>query len=444
VEYLSFELAARRIGLGPVFVFALFAFICIGALFRPHIGLIGYFGWAILRPEFLWRWALPEDLGLQKYIVVATVVGWALHQFPGNRIAGKQLIAVICLVIYLVLSYLSAFGTHDPVRTAIFMSVIWKIVLMAILAVKLLDSAPKIIATMWAIVIAQGFNALEINAQYFRDGYSWAYNYGWASYDSNTYSILTVAVMPMSAVLAIFSKRTMLKLFAALIFILQLHEVFLLESRGSVVGMALMFGLLWSFLPKTAVVNLTFICFIFAGVLLAGPPVVREISSIFAEQEERDSSANSRFDLWRAGLDITLSYPLLGVGPWGAETLVPQHYPGGSDEPRKALHNLFFEVSTGSGVPATIGYIAYFFIPWISLTGLLRRARDYLPVGEKAIATAVVSSIPAYWASSMFSSGAMMEIGYIVAAFGIALHCIHSAKARAVEEANVQTVATVG
>lgn len=407
--------------MGVIFIVGLLIYICITALSKPYVGLIGYFGWTILKPEYLWGWALPQDLGLQKYIAIATLLGWVLKGFPGNSLRGGPLYSCFGLVIYLLLSWISSFQSRDPIQTAFFMSVIWKIVLMAILAARILDTPNKVITMMWVAVLAQGFNAYEINMQYFRDGYSWARLNGWGFSDNNTYTIATIPIMAFSASLALFASRTWQKFLAAAILILQLNQIFLLESRGGMLGCIALGAILWWNVPKTPRRYVAAIGLLVAVSVLAGPPVVKRFSSTFVGEDQRDSSAESRFSLWQAGWNITKDYPLLGLGPWGAETTVPHYYPGGLNLERKALHNLFFELSTGSGVPATLAYIVFYFVPWFSLRHYWRQNRGQLPVQTQIVYLSSYAAIPAFWVASFFSSGILLESGYLCTAITIAM-----------------------
>lgn len=407
--------------MGVIFIVGLLIYICITALSKPYVGLIGYFGWTILKPEYLWMWALPQDLGLQKYIAIATLLGWVLKGFPGNSLRGGSLYACLGLIIYFLLSWISSFQSHDPIQTAYFMSVIWKIILMTILAARILDTPNKIIAMMWVAVLAQGFNAYEINMQYFRDGYSWARLNGWGFNDNNTYTISTIPIMAFSASLALLASRTWQKYLAAAIFVLQLNQIFLLESRGGMLGSIALGAILWWNVPKTPRRYVAATGLLVVVSVLAGPPVVKRFSSTFAEEDQRDVSAESRFKVWEAGWNITKDYPLLGLGPWGAETMVPLYYPGGLNQDRKALHNLFFEVSTGSGIPATLAYLVFYFVPWFTVRRYWRQTQGQHSAQTQAVCVAVIAAIPAYWVSSFFSSGILIESGYLCIAITMAM-----------------------
>ncbi len=384
--------------------------------------MVGFYFFAVLDPGWNWRWAIDPHFPFQKYIFVCLLIGWVLNGMPGIRYRGKAAIPIVGLISFLGLAYVSSFTTLDPLRSGWYLGQLWKIVLVAVLAAITIDSPKKLVILLFAVVIAQGYNAYQINLQYFQDGMSiYARMTNWGSKgDNNTYSILTIPVFAMSLALASCDFRPSWRLLALGIAVLQVHEIMLLESRGAMLGTCVMMAFLLYFVPKTRLNKLFIAVFMIVGFLLAGPSVVEEFSSAFASEEKRDSSAESRFYLWQAGWDITLDHPVLGVGPHCGALVVKDHYHGELDNPVKELHNLVFELSTGTGVPATTLYMMFFIVPW----WYCFRRRDWSgqddpsEIGLSAARLAVLCGVPGYMCASMFSSGALLETGYILAACG--------------------------
>ena len=410
--------------MGAVFVLTIFAGVCCTAIVRPHVGVIGYYGFALLQPQWNWRWSLPPDFPFQKWIVATTLIGWALTGFSGNEFQGRVKTACGALLCFLGLAYLSSLGTINTARSAFYMGVMWKLVLMAIVAVKLLNTPQKIMAALWAIAIAQGYNAYQINIQYFQDGFSAYATGGWGGQgDNNGYSNVTIPVMAISASLAIYSTHIWAKSIASGIFVLQLHQLMLLESRGAMLGVLAM-SIVFVYIAPKDVLKIRWIAATGAIVaVLAGPPVVREFSSIFKERNELDASSVSRFYLWDAGIRITVDHPWLGAGPDAGRFLVPIYYEGERiNSSQKALHNLFLEISTGVGIPATVAYLVYFFTPaWLGYKGLRSvRQNEQPPPWFSCVSLAVTSGIVGYWVASAFSSGALLEASYASASAGLA------------------------
>ena len=406
--------------LSLIFIYLLLAFVCVSALLRPHYGVIGYYGFILLQPEWNWRWLFSGEQGFQKYIVIATLIGLCIQKSSGLITPRSVRVALGLLTMFIAIALLSYLQSIEPSGTYLYINGLWKIVLMVLVGVSVIDTPGKLLAMMWILVLSQGFNAYRINESYFQNGVCFfrtsGYGYGG---DNNLYSVLTVPITAISASLALYSKPVWQKGLAAFILLLQLHQIMLLESRGSMLGAVCMFPILVWYMPKN-LTNLWSVgcCTLLAGAL-AGPPVVEEFMSSFASQEVRDESAESRFKLWKAGLDIALDNPILGVGPWAGQYLVPKYAGYGGD--KKGLHNLFFEILSGCGFPATICYFAFFTIAAWGTFDLYRRQKsleseDWISCSALATFTGIIG----FMISSMFSAGALLESSYAIAVLGLA------------------------
>jgi len=257
-----------------------------------------------------------------------------------------------------------------------------------------------------------------------QDGYSLYARTAWGvKVEDILYAIFSLPIMALSLSLAGCAKKSWQSILAFSVFILQMHMIMLLESRGSMIG-GLFFSLLFFyFTPKSKRIWGMMACGGLIVALLAGPSVVREFSSSF--DDELDGSASSRFEVWRAGISITADHPLLGVGPNAGRFLVPAFVPSEKRD-HKALHNLFFEISTGCGIPATTLYFGFFMIVWWSCVRLMKQKYS-LPDWFLPVALAVACGIPGYMLASMFSSGAVLESSYLLTGLGVASILVHSA-----------------
>ncbi|QDT60901.1 O-Antigen ligase [Stieleria bergensis] len=409
--------------LGQLIVYPLFCLLCVAGVVRPWIGLVGFYGWVILEPQWNWRWSISQDFQFQKYIAIATLAGWLLSGAKVPHLSRGALVGIYCLVAFLILGFISQAQSIDPELSSFYMSNMWKIVMMAVLAILLIDRPEKVWIALIVCSVAQGYSAFRINEQYFQDGYClYAYRPWGTKGDNNLYSNLTVPLIACSIAVAIYSKKNLIRYGCGFIAILQIHQIMLLQSRGAMLASMMMaLIIVWAMPKNRFTIRSTIFCII-ATIFLAGPSVVKEFSSSFESDGNRDASADSRFYLWKAGAAITQDYPLLGVGPYAGQRLVPSYYEGELDTTRKGLHNLAFEISTGFGIPATVLYFAFFMIPWFSVWSLrsklgnMNNAQDW----SGAACVAVLAGIPGYLVGSMFSSGALSESSYCLAAIGLA------------------------
>ncbi len=405
--------------LGVLFVYPLFVATCVAALVRPYWGVLGFYTFVFLEPKWNWRWSIDGDIRFQLYIAACLLVGFLLSGMRGNTLNGWFKATVFSLLLFIGIAFLSASQTVYMDVSRKYLDNLWKIILVALIAMRVINTPRKAWIMLWLIVIMQGYNALRINEQYFIDGYSLYARRAWGvKGDNNLYSIFTVPAMAAAVGLFVHSSNVKQKSAAAFIFVLQAHELMLLESRGTMIGGIVLAATAFFLMPKTLIT----MRWVLAGVIvicgLAGPSVVNEFTSAFVAEEERDSSASSRFAVWKAGAIITAEHPLLGVGPYAGQMLVPmyadEHMADGYD--RKGLHNLIFEISTGCGIPAAILYMLFFLIPWWIAWRIYRHRKTTLPPETAACCLALACGIPGYLAASMFSSGALLESPYILIA----------------------------
>ena len=404
--------------LSAFLVYALFAWGCFEGLRRPWVGLIVYYAFVTLEPDWNWRWSIDTTFPYQKYITGCLLLGMFLSGLKKSKVTGLTKYSLYSLAAFVAIAYVSAFQSLNPDYSFRYMGVIWKVVLMAIITVWLIDTPHKLWILMWVVVLCQGYNAYQINLQYFQDGYCrYAIN-GWGNKgDNNVYSIFTIPIMGISAALSVYGRNNWQLLLAGGVFVMQLHVLMLLESRGTMIGGIFLAAIFAVCVPKSrrvwSMLAAAFLC----AVLLAGPSVVDEFTSAFKSEGARDSSADSRFELWKAGAIITKDHAMFGVGPNAGRFVVPQ-FVDAEGRDQKALHNLFFEISTGCGLPATLLYLAFFGLIFFPCLSLLRREMNRLPDWAAASTLAVVCGIPGYWLSSMFSSGALLESSYLLVAIG--------------------------
>lgn len=411
---------------GIALLMLIWAILVLRSIIQPWIGAVSYAGFAVLCPPWNWRWGLPL-IDYQKFLAIATLLGWAMAGFQHQKLTTPGRRALFALCAYLAWSYVSMQQSINPIKSALFFDTSWKIVLMTIVAALVVDSPKRLLVFVWALVACQGWNAFNINQLYLTRGFINVNSFTWNYLDNNTYTLSSMPAMAISIALLLTTSSKKAKCLAGFVLVMQLHQIMLLQSRGCMLGGMFMLALAVYFMPKTRKNWQTLIFGFMLGAILAGPPVVDEFMSSFQGEEELDTSAESRYHLWKAGARIIADYPLLGAGPWAGELLVPQYYEGVMEPglSNKALHNLFFEVGTGIGVPGLLFYLAFFAVPWWDHYSLWRRQRQTFDPVTTTCNLAILCGIPGYWAGSMFSSGALIEAPYMLVAVGIASAAVH-------------------
>jgi O-antigen ligase len=146
---------------------------------------------------------------------------------------------------------------------------------------------------------------------------------------------------------------------------------------------------------------------------LAGPSVVERFSTSFADREERDSSAQSRLDIWGHCWDIMKKHPITGVGPDHWPIIAEQYgWPRG-----KEAHSVWFNAGAELGFPGVALLMAFYGLTIRHCWRLARSAAVTDPWLKDAARMAVVG-LSAFAVSASFVSLDALEPPYYIALLG--------------------------
>ena len=400
----------------------LFALLAVAALRWPWIGVSAYMTYVTLGPDSHYGYLFPSALSTQRILGGAVFAGLLLNASPRFPLAPPAKWAARSLTAFMLVASASALDSLFPDKSWWFWDHFWKIWLVVLLAVRLLDTPAKVMATIWMIVLAQAYNALLVNREYFSLGYSVTREAGRHFLDNNTYGLSTLPPMALAAALAIYCRPVWQRALAGAILALQVHQMLLLDSRGGMTSMIGMFLIGFLLMPKRVDTLAGSAIVLVLGLSLAGPHVVQRFESIFAKEEKLDESAMSRYDLWAAGWQIMNDYPVLGAGVFAGERLVPK-YTRFKEDKEKALHNLALDIGSGTGYLGLACYLAFFGFGWACAMKLVFLDQAP-PAWAGAAGLGVAAGLPAYWFGSTFSSSALIEAPYFAVALAACAYSI--------------------
>lgn len=352
------------------------------------------------------------DFSYQKIIIVPVVIGVLLNLSEGNGIRKRPLF-ILSAVTLVFITWLSSLISIRPASSALYFDVLWKSVLIMVILYHLADSPKKAIILLGAMTAGALYNSFRLHEDYLAIGWcrwirdSWGYKG-----DSNVICLFESPCIAISIVLFFFSRSILIKAFAGVSAFLLVHQVFILESRGAMLGLVGMGLMLFVMIPKSPKILFLFSILVSAVAFVAGPPVVREFSSIFAKQEDRDLSADSRFRVWSASLRIALDNPLLGVGPYAGQFAIPNYEPLYSGMDAKHPHNIFFELVSGCGFIALAAYLALGALPFFEALQLRRRYRGIRAPDLQMVMLLPIIGIPGIAITGFFCGSGMLESVY--------------------------------
>lgn len=394
----------------------------------PFVGVAVYYLFAVLRPNYMWFWALPPLFPWSQYVAVGTIaataaaaiglaplVGPPMARHPG---AGKVLPLFLLFGVWVTGSYFTAIDREIAGR---WLPEYLKIFLMLAVA----SFVVRQVRQVWRLyTIAAGvliYIAYEINYLYVETGRITVYQNGYGGLDNNGAGLMLAMGVPL-AVYAWEGTRPWWRWgFLAAVPVL-LHAVLMTYSRGAMVSLLAVAPVLamrskrrWQFAALG-------VALLFVVPSLAGQEIRERFFSV--KQFEQDESANSRFDSWRAAFLIANDHPVFGVGIRNSALVV---YDYGADMIGRTIHSQYLQIAADSGYPALALYLGALAAVWVSMAQtrrLLAGREDDEARLCRAMLSGLEGSLGVFCVGAVFLSLEVFELPYLIALMGGQLHVI--------------------
>jgi O-antigen ligase len=249
--------------------------------------------------------------------------------------------------------------------------------------------------------------------------------------DNNSFCIAMVAGAGVAFFLGLSERTWWRKLVALGAAALMVHVPMFANSRGGMLGLIMAGVMTFVILPKKPGLVAAWALGLVVALRLAGPAVIERLGSSFADSEERDSSAQSRLDLWSHCWDVMKKNPITGIGPdhW---PLTAEHYgwPRG-----KEAHSLWFNAGAELGFPGLTLLLAFYGLT-IRHCWKLANSRAVADPWLRDAARMAVVGLSAFLVSASFVSLDALEPPYYIALLGAGAL---SVAGRAVRNVNLVT-----
>jgi probable O-glycosylation ligase (exosortase A-associated) len=290
-----------------------------------------------------------------------------------------------------------------------------KFVMPFLIGVTVLETEEQSRWMLWVIVLAQGYVGFEMNLAYLK-GYNLAGD-GFAGMDNNCFGVALVSTVGPALALVMGAKKWWERVLGTTAAALMLHTILLTFSRGALVGLLVVGATAFVIMPKRpkyiAALGLTLI----VAIRFTGPQLAERYSSTFVSADERDSSSESRIDLWRDCFDIAVGRPLFGVGPANFPVVAKDR---GWTEGKQA-HSVWMQTLAENGFPGVAALFIFFALAVVKLWPLARMKQTPENRYTVAVATGIITSIAGFMVAGQFVSLAGLEIPYYTAMVGVVL-----------------------
>jgi O-antigen ligase len=236
---------------------------------------------------------------------------------------------------------------------------------------------------------------------------------------ANGLASMLLLVLPLIGSLFIDGKKWQ-KILVALGAPLALNVVILCNSRGAFLGL-IGAGLTFLFLArgptrKKAVRVLVLGAAAFY-LLMGDPKILDRFMTTFVGAEERDRSAASRLEFWKAGLFMLRDYPL-GAGGGAFKYVHADKYLAevGSDQLARALHNGYLTEATDWGVQGLVLKLFFLGTAIVSAYRTAERCRREGRLEDALVGVSFIVAIVGFLIVCIFGSYLANEWAYWIAA----------------------------
>jgi probable O-glycosylation ligase (exosortase A-associated) len=419
-----------------LFMIALTAVGVVGVITHgPFVAVWAYYLFAVLRPQYMWQWALPTGISWSEYVAVAAVVGALGHSigvFPlgrtsRDRFRGLSTIHWLFVMFggWVCLSYVTA--SNRAVAWPWLLEYL-KIFLMFIVAATVIRTRGQAWTIYLTATIALIYIGYEVNFLYLVNGRLNIYHGGYGGLDNNGAGLMLAMGIPLSLYAWEGTARIWRWGFAAAIPVL-LHAVLMTYSRGAMVALLLVAPLLalrtkrrWQFLViGTGLAMLI--------PMLAGAEIRARFFSTSTYEE--DASAASRFASWNAAIDMANDNPVFGVGLRNAGLF---SYDYGADRRGRTIHSQYLQLLADTGYPGLVMYLAVVATFFLGVRRVRRSLRG--KIGPEAtqirsMANGLEGAMAVFCAGSAFLSLEVFELPYLLILLGAQMRVLMKAEALA-------------
>jgi O-antigen ligase len=411
---------------GAIFTYLLTAAGATAGLFDPYYGLLVYVCFAIIRPEWMWRWSLDPG-NYSRIVAIGLLVGWALAGF-GRWKLGRAWGVIAPLLAYWAWSALCVTQAPDQDRAVDFVVYLAKVVLPVLVGITTVDSVLKLKLLGWVIVASQGFVALQLNLYYF-GGYNMAWEEGFGGMDNNCIAIAMVTGVGLAFFLGMGAPKWWSKLLAFAAAALMGHVIMFSFSRGGLLALLITGVFSFFLVPKKPVHYAVFALAVLLAIRMAGPSVRERFMTSFGQpNSELEASAESRLQLWSGCLDATAQRPVLGIGPdnWGE--IAPEY----GWKRGKEAHSLWLQTMAETGIPGVLFLAAFYLVGIVRLWPLTREQTPVPDPWMRDAARMVIASLIGFVIAAQFVTIKYLEVPLYVALLGAGvLRLVSEAQTRA-------------
>ncbi len=350
---------------------------CGGSLYMPLLGILGYIVNYNLAPDTKWWTAPLNDLGvrysysLALMTAIGIAINWRSLRYGKTFLVGQEKLLLLFLA---VIWFSTLIGEETQAYTVVDHPAVKmiKIMIYVLMMTHVVTTQKYLNMLLWALVLgafALGWQAYTTPYSHFEGGRLEGIG-GPDFAEANFLAAYLAAVMPLIGIQFLRS-RWLGKVVCFVAGVFTANAIVLTRSRGAFVGLVAGAVVAVLLAPKQhrAKIMVGLVVAAVGWFYITNPAFWERAGTITAADEQRDSSAESRLEIWQASIQMISNHPL-GVGAGNFFQSI------GRVDPRfvnRDTHNTFLRCGAELGVEGIAVFLALIAGAILSLRRLLRK-----------------------------------------------------------------------
>lgn len=323
----------------------------VGSLVEPFWGVLLYYTFATLRPQYLWKWALPVEWRWSLIAAAMVVLGIMLN-LPRILVKARVNAVTALMTAYGLLLLASCITAMDPATAQHWGIEYAKLLLMGILGSLVIRRLWQVRLLALMILLTLGYVAWEINYLYLFNNRLDVFHHGYGGLDNNGAGLMLAIGIPFAFCFGVSADRLWQRVASWGLGLVMLHALLMTYSRGAMLSTVV--GVIWLLIHyrarwQAAVITVA-LCLVIS--VMAGQEIRDRFIS--TSRFDKDKSAQSRLDSWASAWRIAWDYPLTGQGIRNSNRYT-QNY--GADKRGRTTHSQYLQIAADSGIPAVCVYV---------------------------------------------------------------------------------------
>lgn len=302
----------------------------------------------LVAPRF---WGLPGFLRPVFFFTAVTAVSCMLYVFKGKSIVITRDFLILSLL-FLCMCISSNYAVVSQEVSVQYLKDVFKLVIAAFLTINALDSPKQVKIVIWSMLIS----TLWLSKTTFISGFGASQRVDFVvglGLGPNFVAMVVGMLLPL-VIGFCGSSNALEKKVAWLLLPIFVLTMVLTGSRAGFLALAL--SAYFSFLKSKRKGKFLLALFVVISFGLAFAPqyYTDRMGSIFAD--EKEASAQSRLDLWKAGISMWHNHPYWGVGPANFALLSPNYveWRGARTGTGLQAHNMYIEFLAEGGLQGVV------------------------------------------------------------------------------------------